>query len=92
MEMQTFAEFKKEALKDKKIKAEYEKLGPEFELARMLIEKRLKMGMTQKQLAQKIGTKQAAISRLESGEYNPSFLLLQKVARALNAKLQVSLK
>lgn len=48
MEMITFAQFKKEALKDKKIAAEYKKLEPEFRLAEMLIKKRLEKGMTQK--------------------------------------------
>ena len=91
MEMQTFAEFKKEALKDKKIKAEYEKLGPEFELARMLIEKRLKMGMTQKQLAEKMGTTQSALSRFEMGGTNPSLGFLKKLAGALGTKLSVRL-
>jgi DNA-binding XRE family transcriptional regulator len=92
MEMQTFAQFKKEALKNEKIKMEYEKLEPEFELAKMLIEKRLKRGMTQKELAEKIGTKQTAISRLESGNYNPSFLLLRKIAIALGSRLDITLK
>jgi DNA-binding XRE family transcriptional regulator len=92
MEMQTFVQFKKEALKNKKIKEEYDKLEPEFELAKMLIEKRIKKGMTQKELAEKIGTKQAAISRLESGNYNPSFLFLRKIAIALGSRLDITLK
>lgn len=92
MKMRTFAQFKKEALRNPKVAAEYEKLEPEFELAKMVIAKRLEKEMTQKQLAQKAGTKQAAISRLESGEYNPSFLFLQKIAKALGAKLKVSFK
>ncbi len=43
--------------------------------------------MTQKQLAEKIGTKQSNIARLESGNYNPSYQFLQKVAGALDKKL-----
>lgn len=92
MEMRPFEEFKKEFLKNPKIAAEYKKLEPEFELAKMVIAKRLEKEMTQSQLAKKIGTKQAAISRLESGDYNPSFLFLRKVARALDSELKVSFK
>ncbi|MBT4056345.1 helix-turn-helix transcriptional regulator, partial [Candidatus Peregrinibacteria bacterium] len=56
-----------------------------------IIAKRLEQGLTQSELAQKIGTKQSAISRLESGNYNPSFTFLEKVAKALNLNLIVSL-
>ena len=45
--------------------------------------------MTQKDLAEKIGTKQSAISRLESFDANPSFKFLKKVAKAFDAKLVV---
>lgn len=48
--------------------------------------------MTQKQLAEKIGTRQSAISRLESGNANPSIQFLQKVASALDTKLIVSFR
>ena len=48
--------------------------------------------MSQKELAQKMGTKQSALSRLESGTYNPSLLFLKKIATALDAKLSISIK
>ncbi len=67
-------------------------LAPEFGLIAMIIEKRIQKGMTQAQLAKKIGTKQSAIARLESGTYNPSIDFLQKVAEGLNTKLTVSLQ
>ncbi len=92
METRTWAEFKKEFLKDKEIAAEYKKLEPEFEIAKMVIQKRIEKKMSQAQLAKKIGTKQTAISRLESGSYNPSLLFLRKVARALNSNLVISFK
>ena len=65
--------------------------APEFALIEMIIEKRLKQGLTQKALAKKIGTKQPMISRLESGSYNPSIKFLHRVADALDAELQVSI-
>ena len=82
---------KKELLSDPEVKKQYDKLGPEYELIRAVIDKRLKRKMSQADLAKKIGTGQSAISRLESGEGNPSFKCLQKVAQALGARLIISL-
>jgi len=91
MQKKTYRQLKRELLKDKKIKYAYEKLGPEFAMIEMIIKKRIERGLTQKELARKIGTKQSAISRLESGTYNPSISFLQKVGEALGAKLKISL-
>ena len=91
MDTETFAQFKKRILKDKEIKAAYDALEPEYAIARAIIAKRLNKGMTQTQLAQKIGTKQAAVSRLESGDSNPSVNFLKKVAKALGLRLVVKL-
>jgi len=86
-----FSNFKKKALLDPEIKAEYDRLGPEYEIIDAIIRKRLESGMSQKQLAEKIGTKQSALSRLESGNYNPSLAFLKKVATALGAKVHISI-
>ena len=91
MNMKTYKQFKTELLKDKEIKRTYKELGPEFTLIEMIIRKRIKKGLTQRELAQKIGTKQSAISRLESGAYNPTFSFLQKLADALGVRLKISL-
>ena len=91
MKRKAYHQFKKELLKDKKIKEAYEKLGPEFTLIEMMIRKRIEKGLTQKELAKRIGTKQSAISRLESGNYNPSLSFLKKVADALDTRLKVLL-
>jgi len=91
MKMKSYSSLKKKWLKDSELKKEYEKLGPEFALVEMIIEKRMAKGLTQAQLAKKIGTKQSAIARLESGSYNPSINFLQKVAHGLNARLEVSI-
>ena len=84
-------ELKEELFKDPEIKAEYDALEPEYQLIRQIIEARTENNMTQKQLAEKVGTRQSNIARLESGNYNPSFQFLQKVAKALNKKLSFSL-
>lgn len=91
MRKKTYRQLKKELLKNEKIKEVYERLGPEFAVIEMIIKKRIEKGLSQKELARKIGTKQSAISRLESGTYNPSLSFLQKVGEALGAKLKISL-
>ena len=87
-----FSELKKELLSDPEVKRHYDDLEPEYQLIRSVIDKRLKNKMSQQDLARKIGTGQSAISRLESGESNPSMKFLQKVASALGARLWISLQ
>lgn len=89
--METFQAFKKRMLKNPEILREYKKLEPEYELARVLIRKRIKRGLTQAALAKKMGTHQTAVARLESGSYNPSVRQLHKIAKALDARLVISL-
>jgi predicted transcriptional regulator len=91
MKTKSFKTLKKELLKDKEVKDHYEEIGLEFDLIRLLIKKRIEKGLTQKEIAEKIGTKQSAIARLESGKYNPSLAFLNKVANALDAKIKVDI-
>lgn len=91
MKLRNFDKFLKELLKDPEIKAGYDALEPEFKLIEQVIANRLKMGYSQAQLAAKIKTKQSAISRLESGTYNPTIEFLNKIALALGCKLNISL-
>ena len=84
-----FEIFLKESLKNPKIKAEYDKLQPEFAMIQTVIDARVKKGVTQEDLAKKIGTKQSVISRLESGRANPSVAFLKKLAHALNSHLEI---
>jgi ribosome-binding protein aMBF1 (putative translation factor) len=88
----TFKQFKTKALKDPVVKAEYEALGPEYEVVKTIIRERIKRGWSQTQLAEAIGSRQPVISRLEQGNGNPSLSTLQKIAKALDLSLQVSMK
>ena len=72
------------------VKAEYDQLGPQYEAIRTAIESRKSAGLTQKQLAEKMGTAQANISRFESGNANPSLDFLQKTASCMGKTLHVS--
>ena len=87
-----FDEFLEESLKNPKIKAEYDKLEPEFAVIEAVLKARVQKGITQEQLAKKIGTKQSAIARIESGNANPSIGFLQKLAEALGKKLVIQFK
>lgn len=87
--MQNWRDFKKELLKNPKVKKEYERLQPEYAVISAMIEARIKRGLTQKELANRIGTKQSVISRLESGRANPSVAFLKKFAQALDSTLQI---
>lgn len=89
--MYTFKAHLKQSLKDPEFKKAYDALEPEFALANQLIGMRVKRGLTQAKLAKLMGTKQSAIARLESGTYNASLKQLDKVAKALNAKLTIKI-
>lgn len=87
-----YSDFKAEMLRNPNVKAEYDALAPEYELISQLIRARQEKHLTQKQLAEKIGTKQASIARLESGNYNPTFNFLQRIAAALDKRISFSLQ
>ncbi len=89
--MRDWEDVKKELLKDPEFKKGYDDLELEYSIIAQVIQKRLDRGLSQKQLADKIGTKQSAISRLEGGNSNPSVAFLEKVSKALGGKLQVSI-
>lgn len=91
MKLRNFDDFLKELLKDPQTKREFDALEPEYKLIEQVIANRLKKGYSQAQLAAKIKTKQSAISRLESGGYNPTLEFLNKVSTALGCKLTISL-
>ena len=82
-------DFLKEELKDPEFKKEWEKPDPWVETVQALIELRKKEALTQRELAKKLGTTQSAISRLESGSYNPSFKFLSRLAQALGKQLKI---
>lgn len=89
--MRDFDDILKESLKDPEFKKEYDALEIEYSIIAQVIKKRLDRGLSQKQLADKMGTKQSAISRLEGGNSNPSVAFLEKVSKALGGKLQISI-
>ncbi len=90
--MKDWKTVKKSLLKNREVAAEYEKLSPKYVLISQIIELRLKKGLSQDDLAQRVGTKQSAIARVESGRANPSISFLEKVAKALSSKLIIQIR
>jgi len=88
-----FKTFKEEALKNAKVKAEYEALRPEFELVMNFIKARKKAKLSQAALAKKLRVPQPSIARLEMGGYaKASIVRLSKVAEKLGYTLKISLQ
>ena len=85
--MYTFQKDLKKRLKNPKFKKAWDDSEVEYLLAKQLIEARLSKKLSQRDLAKKLHTSQAAISRLETMRGNPSLLLLKKIAHALDTKL-----
>jgi predicted transcriptional regulator len=85
-------EHKKQLIKDPEFRAEYEALEPEHKLASTLIKMRLSKGLTQEELAKRLHTKQASIARLESGSSLPSLSTVKRVAEALDAELDITVR
>lgn len=74
---------------DPQFRAEYERLKEQQEFRRSLIRARVDAGLTQGELADRIGTKQSAISRLENGSALPSFKMLLRLAEALDVSFEI---
>lgn len=72
-----------------RIKQAYDDLQPEFEIIQQIIDARVKRKISQSKLAERMGTGQAVISRLEGGDSSPSLSLLKRLAKALNLTLQI---
>jgi transcriptional regulator with XRE-family HTH domain len=89
------SKLKEKALKKKGVKAAYEALEPEFTLLRELLKARQSAGMSQADIAKKMGTKAPAVTRLEtsltSGKHSPSITTLKKYAQALGCHLEIKL-
>ncbi len=76
----------RESLEDPEFRAEYERLAPYDELARIVIMRRAALGLTQAELAARMGTTASAISRVESGQHATSPQTLKKLANAFGAR------
>jgi DNA-binding XRE family transcriptional regulator len=90
--MTELATLKKRLLADPQTQAEYEAQAPEFAIARELIAARVRAGLTQEQLAEKMQTTQSTIARMESGRTLPSMRTLSRYAEATGSRAVVRLE
>jgi len=91
--MLTHKELKARALARADVRAEYDRLDEEFALFDEFLKARTSAGITQAEVAERIGTTQSAVARLESGigKHSPSLATLQKYAHALGYRLELRL-
>ncbi len=89
------SELKEKALKRNTVRVEYDALEPEFRLLHDLLKARQKAGLSQAEVAERMGTKAPAITRLESslssGKHSPSIATIKKYANALDCHLEIKI-
>ena len=91
--MLTHKELKSIAIDRDDVRAEFDKLEEEFALLDEFFKARAASGMTQAEIAERMGTTQSAVARLESGrgKHSPSLSTLRKYARALGYRVDLRL-
>jgi transcriptional regulator with XRE-family HTH domain len=91
--MLTHKKLKARALERADVKTEYDRLDEEFRFLDEFLKARAAAGVTQAEVAERIGTTQSAVARLESGrgKHSPSIATLEKYAHALGCRLELRL-
>ena len=89
----TFKQFKARALARPEVRKAYDALAEEFSFVDEVLKARAASGLTQAELAARVGTTQSAIARLESGtpKHSPSLVTLQRYARAMGYRVELKL-
>lgn len=90
--MKTLKTLKAELLQDADTRAAYNAQAEEYAIARELIAARARAGLTQADVAQRMGTTQSTIARLEGGKAAPSLRSVQRYAHAVGARAVVRLE
>ena len=88
--MTRVTELHKKWIKNPKYRKAYDALQDEFDLAGAVVEARRRAGLTQQQLARKMGTTQPVVARLESGRTSPSLRTLGRLAEATGSRLLIT--
>lgn len=85
--------YRNEALKNPEIRTEYDRLKPEFDLLKILVQARHNAGMTQREVAAAMGVKHPSVARLESANtgHSPSIRTLRNYAQAVGCELKIVL-
>ena len=86
-----FWQVRNRLLNDQKIKQIAIELDFEYKLHQVILQARAKSGMTQAEIAEKLGTGQSVISRYEAGGSNPSVRFIQRLVEVLGLKIRIEL-
>ncbi len=89
--MTKFSDIKKRWLQNPEIRTEYDALEEEFALARELILARSRAGLSQAEVARRMGTTQSTVARLEGGRAKPTLLTVERYAKATGSRAVVKL-
>lgn len=89
--MKTLKTLKRELMSRPGVRAAYDAQSAEFSIVGELIAARMRAGLTQHQMAERMGTTQSAIARLEGGQRTPSMNTVQRYAEAAGCKAVVKL-
>jgi ribosome-binding protein aMBF1 (putative translation factor) len=76
-------------MKEPKYRKAYDALEDEFAVAKAVIAARIRAGLTQTELARKMGTTQPVVARMEGGRLRPSLRTLQRLAQATGSRLMI---
>jgi DNA-binding XRE family transcriptional regulator len=85
----SWKELRQELLRDEAFRSAYEELAPEFQAARAVIALRATRGLTQEQLASRAHLQRPVLSRIEGAKALPTIPTLERLAAALNAKVEI---
>jgi ribosome-binding protein aMBF1 (putative translation factor) len=89
--MTSLAKLRRKLLADPEVQAEYDRLGPIFAVVGEMIDARLAAGLTQADIAARMGTTQSVVARLESGRHMPTFDMVARYAAAIDRRIDIHL-
>ena len=89
--MSDFEKHLAQQMENPEFAAEYEALEAQYAFARQVIAARIEAGISQAELAQRVGTSQANISKIEHGTLNPTFDMARRIAAGLGKRLSISM-
>ena len=87
-----FQVYLKSKLKNLEFKKQYSEYGKQLEVAYQILQLRKKAHLSQAELAQRIGTTQSNIARMEQGRQNFTIGMLSKIATSFNKELEISIR
>jgi ribosome-binding protein aMBF1 (putative translation factor) len=89
--MTSLAKLRRDLLKDPEVQAEYDRLGPIFAVVGEMVEARQAAGLTQAEIAHRMGTSQSVVARLENARHMPTFDMVARYAAAVGRRIDIHL-